>query len=505
MNAPHPYSRPHMTDTLAILVIEDDQADRELLGLFLESSGLSCQITFTDNKEDLRAHLSNSRWDAVVCDHRLPSFTSNDVLTLVGKMRRAPPIIVVSGNIGESAAVQLLLDGASDVVQKDRLGRLGPAISRAITSVELRAATEEAQLALKDSENRFRTLTELAPVGIYLTNIGQQVMYANERFRQITGLSAEQTTGRDWRIALRIEDDAAAYQATEAFASAHDTPLDFETRIVRPDGRVTWIIGQMLAQYDEDEQLTGHIGVLTDISERKRAEIDLVTSEQRLRDLSSHIFLIEEEQRATIAREIHDDIGSSLTGLQMDVAWLKRELADIAATRPEIASRFDDLQRLIKDTGSISRRIAKALRPSILDQGIVPAIQWLALEHERRYGVRCEFAPPDNEPVLDDRISISLFRVVQEALTNIAKHAAATEIEIVLFVRSRELTLEIRDNGRGLQKVRSDSEGGFGLLGMRERIQSIGGWMEVDSLLGRGVTVMIGVPYKPARQAVAQK
>jgi PAS domain S-box-containing protein len=505
MNAPHPYPHPHMTDTLAILVIEDDEADRELIGLFLESSGLSCQATFTDSEEDLRAHLSNARWDAVVCDHRLPSFTSNDVLALVARMRHAPPIIVVSGNIGESAAVQLLLDGASDVVQKDRLGRLGPAISRAITSVELRAATEEAQLALKDSENRFRTLTELAPVGIYLTNIGQQVMYANERFRQITGLSAEQVTGRDWRIALRIEDDTAAYQATEAFALAHDTPLDFETRIVRPDGHDTWIIGQMLAQYDEDDELTGHIGVLTDISERKRAEINLVASEQRLRDLSSHIFLIEEEQRATIAREIHDDIGSSLTGLQMDVAWLKRELVDIAAARPEIASRFEDLQRLIKDTGSISRRIAKALRPSILDQGIVPAIHWLALEHERRYGVRCEFVPPSNEPELGDRVSISLFRVVQEALTNIAKHAAATEVEIVLFVRSRELTLEIRDNGRGLQNVRADSEGGFGLLGMRERIQSIGGWMEVDSLRGRGVTVMIGVPYKPARQAVGQK
>ena len=494
-----------ITRKLHILVAEDDEADRELLSLFIESTGLDCAVTFCKSAEEIRAKLSEQRWDTVICDHRMPHFTSNDALQMMREMRRPPPLIVVSGNIGESAAVQLLHDGAANVVQKDRLGRLGHAISRAVTTWELREASESAQFALKDSENRFRSLTELAPVGIYLTNMGQQVMYANECFRQITGLSTDILVGRDWRMALHIEDDTAAFQATEAFTSSPDTPLDFETRLTRSDGSVTWLIGTMLAQYDEDDDLTGHIGVITDITERKRAEIDLLASEQRLRDLSSHIFLIEEDQRATIAREIHDDIGSSLTGIQMDVAWLKRELAAIVIERPEIGGRLEDLAKLIKETGSISRRIAKALRPGILDQGIVPAIQWLALEHQRRYGVSCEFAPPADEPTLVEGQSISLFRVVQEALTNIAKHAAATEIEIVMFIRPRELTLEIRDNGRGLQKVKSDSEGGFGMLGMRERIQSIGGWMEVDSLLGRGVTVMIGVPYQPAKKRVGQK
>jgi PAS domain S-box-containing protein len=494
-----------ITRKLHILVAEDDEADRELLSLFIESTGLDCETTFCGGAEEMRQRLTDRPWDTVICDHRMPHFTSNDALAMLREMRRPPPLIVVSGHIGESAAVQLLHDGAANVVQKDRLGRLGTAISRAVINLELREASEGAQIALKDSENRFRTLTELAPVGIYLTNTGQQVMYANERFRQFTGLSTEFLVGRDWRMSLHIEDDSSAFLATEAFAASPDVPLEFETRLARSDGSEVWLIGTMLAQYDEDDELTGHIGVITDISERKRAEISLLASEQRLRDLSSHIFLIEEEQRAKIAREIHDDIGSSLTGLQMDVAWLKRELAEVALERPEIGSRLEDLTRLIKDTGSISRRIAKSLRPGILDQGIMPAIQWLSLEHERRYGVRCEFSPPTIEPTLTEGQSISLFRVVQEALNNIAKHAAATEIEIVMFIRPRELTLEIRDNGRGLQKVKSDSEGGFGMLGMRERIQSIGGWMEVDSLLGRGVTVMIGVPYEPAKMRVGQK
>ena len=500
INSPHEIDRK-----LFILVAEHDETDRELLSLFIESTGFASEVTFCSSAEEMRAHLSKRHWDIVICDHRMPHFTSNHALQMMHEMRRPPPLIVVSGHIGESAAVQLLQDGAANVVQKDRLGRLGLAISRAVTNWDLREASEGAQLALKDSEKRFRTLTELAPVGIYLTNIGQQVMYANERFRQITGLTTGVLVGCDWRMALNVEDDTEAFRATEAFATAPDTPLNFETRLERSDGSVTWLIGTMLAQYDEEDDLTGHIGVITDISEQKRAEINLLASEQRLRDLSSHIFLIEEQQRATIAREIHDDIGSSLTGIQMDVAWLKRELATIVSERPEIGDRIEDLAKLIKHTGSISRRIAKALRPGILDQGIVPAVQWLALEHERRYGVRCNFSPPTIEPSLTEGQSISLFRVVQEALTNIAKHAAATEIEIVLFIRTRELTLEIRDNGRGLQKVKSDSEGGFGLLGMRERIQSIGGWMEVDSLLGHGVTVMIGVPYETTRKRVGQK
>ncbi|MGA2551714.1 MAG: PAS domain S-box protein [Burkholderiaceae bacterium] len=485
--------------TLRILLIEDDEDDRDLILLNLQQAVVFEWICVS-NAADLRQALFQYRWDVVVSDHRLPGFGSGEAMAMVLKEDPAPPFILVSGHIGETAAVEALKAGAVDFVKKDELSRLGPAVKSALERSELRRAAREAERALRDSEQRFRKLTELSPVGIYLTNARQECIYANEHWYVITGLSPEAALEIDWRIALQIGTDDAAQQATQLFAEDPERPLSFETRIKRKDRSELWVIGQMLPQYNADGDLSGHVGVITDITDRKRSELELVESEKRLRELSSHMVQIEERQRADIAREIHDEIGSSLTGIKIDLAWLKAELRELSDSRADIGAKFEDIDKLVDATAAVSRRLIKALRPSILDHGVVPAIQWQLLEFERRFGIRCHFEPPADEPVLSEQQSVAIFRVLQEALNNIAKHAEASQVEVTLFRRKRELTIEIRDNGKGLPGGKAERAGSFGVIGMRERIASLGGWLEIGGAPGSGVSLMIGIPYGDVTQ-----
>jgi len=490
-------SPPH---AIQILLIEDNQEDRDLLALHLRESALPFELSCVANQSTLAHALAQKRWDIVISDHRLPGFSSREALAMVRGLDPAPPFILVSGHIGEAAAVEALVEGAVDFVKKDSLSRLASVIRRVLLATELRDSVRATELALRASEKRFRTLTELSPAGIYLTNARQECVYVNEQWCAITALSAKAALGRDWRGCLQIDSDDAAHQSTSIFAEDPERPLSFESRITRAEHGEVWVIGQMLPQFDSDQNLIGHVGVITDITERKHSELQLVESEKRLRELSSHMVQIEENQRAMIAREIHDEIGSSLTAIKIDLAWLKDELGQQFDARPELQTKLQDLEKLTDTTAAVSRRLIKALRPSILDHGIVPAIQWQLLEFERRFRVRCHFEPPKDEPQLTEEQSVAVFRILQEALNNVAKHSGATQVEVTLFKRIRELTLEIRDNGRGLKGGKAERRGSFGVIGMRERIASLGGWLEIGGAEGQGVSIMIGIPHGATKQ-----
>ncbi len=356
--------------------------------------------------------------------------------------------------------------------------------------------------ALLESEERFRTLTEIAPVGIFLTDATQHCVYVNERWTEITGLSASEADGKDWRVCLQTQ--GTTLQATALFAADPTVPLSFENPIENPDRQTTWVIGQMRPYRDGQGQIIGHLGVITDITDRKSAELARQQSEQRLRELSAHMTLSEERQRAQIAREIHDDIGSSLTGMKIDLLRLK----ELTAAIPEAQDKIAAFNRLLDSTAASSVRIAKALRPSILDDGIVPAIDWQLREFAKRMDIDTEFAEPEREPGLTPDQSIALFRVVQEALNNVAKHAQAKHVDVVLFQHDDELTLEIRDDGKGLPVERSGNERverrrAFGITGMRERITSLGGWLDITGAPGKGTTVMVGIPMLPGAPRAA--
>ena len=230
-----------------------------------------------------------------------------------------------------------------------------------------------------------------------------------------------------------------------------------------------------------------------EIAERKLAEAHLRDSEERLRALTARLQSVREEERTTISREIHDELGQALTALKMDLTWLsERTKSD---SKP-VAAKFKSMFDLIDDTIRSVRRIASGLRPEILDEaeGLATAIGWQAKDFQARTGIRCKIDLPPDLPALDTERTTATFRIFQEMLTNVARHAAATRVEISLKVDSRMLTLEVQDNGKGIAEGTMRGPKSLGLLGMRERAALLGGDMRIAGKPGEGTKVTVSIP-----------
>ncbi len=221
---------------------------------------------------------------------------------------------------------------------------------------------------------------------------------------------------------------------------------------------------------------------------RERADLELGASRQRLRELAQHLQTSVEMERAAIAREIHDDVGGSLTALKFDLAWMARH-----STSAELLARLSSAQETVTLAIEASQRIMHNLRPAILEQGLLAALQWMAARFERRTGVSCQLRCPPEVPRLPAGVPLVAYRTAQEALTNISKHAQASRVEIDLSMAGGVLSLEVSDNGRGLSADDLAKEKSFGIRGLHERAGTVGGWVDLSSGPG-GTTLILSIP-----------
>ena len=232
--------------------------------------------------------------------------------------------------------------------------------------------------------------------------------------------------------------------------------------------------------------------------EARTAVAALAQSERKLHALTQHLERAKEDERRAIAQEIHDDIGGALTALKFELVRLGRALPD-ASVRPQ----FDAISQLLESAVVASHRIQHALRPAVLDAGLVAALEWLLRGFSDRSGIKFEFqANREDFEIAPDRAA-AVYRVAQEALTNIRKHARAKHVHAQLFAHGDEITLEIDDDGEGFDASALQATPGFGVSGMIERARGLGGWAEVSSSQGRGTTVMFSIPTSPDRSTHA--
>jgi signal transduction histidine kinase len=225
---------------------------------------------------------------------------------------------------------------------------------------------------------------------------------------------------------------------------------------------------------------------------RDQADRELDESKQRLRELAQHLQNSIEQERTAIAREIHDDVGGSLTALKFDLAWIARH-SDSAAVLGRVNSALETVTLAIDS----SKRIMHNLRPAILEQGLVAALQWLASRFEKRTGTECTIRLPRIPHDLPAGVPLVAYRTAQEALTNISKHAQATRVELDLSLAGGVLSLEISDNGIGLDADDLAKARSFGIRGLHERAGTVGGWVDLSSS-STGTTLILSVPLGPA-------
>ncbi|WP_288380694.1 histidine kinase [uncultured Massilia sp.] len=231
-------------------------------------------------------------------------------------------------------------------------------------------------------------------------------------------------------------------------------------------------------------------GVMSNITASKQEQEEVVRSRARLAELTEHIEQVKEQERTRIAREIHDDLGGNLTAIKMALSMMAARLPE---DRPQLLEKANYLDDLVDRTIEAVHRISLDLRPTMLDLGIVAALEWQAREFEKQVGIACVFRGPGEDIVLDDDHTAALFRIFQEALTNIAKHAGATRVTVSLRREGEHLLLAICDNGRGIQAADRLKPQSFGLRGMSERAKALGGTLALSAAPGGGTMVTIKI------------
>ncbi|HJW24491.1 MAG TPA: PAS domain-containing sensor histidine kinase [Rhodocyclaceae bacterium] len=348
---------------------------------------------------------------------------------------------------------------------------------------------------LLEGEQRFRQVVECAPDAIYVQTRGR-FAYVNAAALALFGAGApDDVLGRPVRERFHPDVREAVGERIRGLKERQENVPAAEEKILRLDGAVVDVeVSAVPFRYGDDN---GALVFLRDITERKRAdaavrasEADLARSRQKLRALSAHNEFRLEQERRSIAREIHDELGQLLTALKMECALLRRQYPDDSL----LQKKMETMNSLLDSTIGVARHVVSNLRPPALDHGIIPAIEWLAEDFSLRWEVPCRLELDADDILLDDTRATALFRIVQESLTNVARHAEAGEVVVSLQRQGPLLQLRIRDNGRGFDPAVVAKKRGFGLQGMRERAIAFDGTMRICATPGAGTTLTVKIP-----------
>jgi PAS domain S-box-containing protein len=328
-------------------------------------------------------------------------------------------------------------------------------------------------------EDRYFLLIEaVQDYAIFMLDPAGNVSSWNPGAQRIKGYSHDEIIGRHFSAFYTDEDIAAGKPARELAIAAAEGRVEDEGWRVRRDGSRFWANVTISAVRDASGTLLGFAKVTRDMTDRLR-----LTELQHARELSAHVQSALENERASIARELHDDLGQQLAALKMQLSTLDAG-AQIAAMQTQIDTII----------GSV-RRIAAGLRPPVLDDlGLFAAIDWLVCDVRRRYDLTIQLHIEGEEDGIDTSASTSVFRLVQEALTNVVRHAQASEVHIAIACTRSRCTLTIEDDGCGADVTRGRAAGTFGLLGMGERVRQLGGVIEFRSAPGEGFRILVEIP-----------
>ena len=374
-----------------------------------------------------------------------------------------------------------------------RTRELQGAIAQLTEEIRERLKTET---SLRESESRFRSVYNTSLHGIAIFDPGDGIIAeANRKFHEMLGHGREELCGKSWFRQIHREDGLSAQaHVHDSFSGPKEAGLR-EYRFWGAGGRVLWGRVALSIIPGEDGRQSLMAGMVDDVTDRHRYMEDLLKYQEELRSLAVYLQTAREAERVLIAREIHDELGQMLTALKMDAVLLEGQVAGaIPSARPKLESMKATLDATI---GTV-KRIAKELRPNLLDHfGLVAAIEVHMKEFAERTGIKCQAVLRPNGSSMDRGLSISVFRVCQEALTNIARHANARRARVRLTEETGLLCLTIVDDGRGISPREISDCSSLGLIGIRERVRPLGGGFPIRGIRGRGTVLSVKIPVHP--------
>ncbi|HXX57865.1 MAG TPA: PAS domain S-box protein [Thermodesulfovibrionales bacterium] len=393
-------------------------------------------------------------------------------------------------------------DGTDFAAALESVLSAGQTIRTVMIDVRERMRTED---ALRESEERFRLIAESSTDVIFQVDRDGRLVYCSPS-AQLYGFDSTRVGGMSFERFFEPGEFLKARETLQKVLSGERLSL-LDFKMQRADG-TPMDVEISVSPVTKDGIIVGVQGVARDVTERREMECALLAakdelearvqerteelkrSEESLRNLTAHLEAVREEERAHIAREIHDELGQSLTALKMDVSWLGNKYKD----HDTVFEKTKSMSDMIDETIMTVQKIISELRPSILDTlGTVAAIEWLAGEFHRRVGIPCKVSFSRGHIDLDKDRSTAVFRVFQEALTNVARHAKATRVEASVKWGD-DIILTVKDNGKGITKERLSDPESFGLIGMRERVKFFGGEIDIRGRADKGTTVTMRMP-----------
>ncbi|MFN0172709.1 MAG: histidine kinase [Bryobacteraceae bacterium] len=350
----------------------------------------------------------------------------------------------------------------------------------------------EKVFTLQGADHTYRVFVERMNEGAAVLSADHTVLHCNRRFAQLLGGGIKGVIGSAMQSWVWPDDrgrlDALLRRATQGNCRG-------EVRLQSRKGASLPVHLSLNPLRLESTQAVCMIA--SDLSAVKRVEQKLRASSEQSRNLAARLLSVREEERTRIAREVHDELGQALTAVKIDLAWLASRLPSRNAPMIErIRCTLELADSIIQSV----RRISTDLRPGVLDLGLAAAVEWQAQEFQARTGIQCKVRLLTRE-VFAPEVSTALFRILQETLTNVARHAKATRVEVVKQKQDDRLVLRISDNGQGFDQANPCLSGSLGLLGMRERAAMLGGGVKISSAPGKGTRVTAWIPLRPPEES----
>ncbi len=357
-----------------------------------------------------------------------------------------------------------------------------------------RDITKQKQIenALKESELRFRTIFQSVSVGIIVLDADLSIGALNSSFEDMTGFTAQDFANKSIFDLVHPDDLVNYKNGIKKLQAGKETTIELQVRYYSKQKNIIWSKTACSVVKKDLKQVQYIILMIDDITLIKNAEDKLRISQMELRNLSTHLQAVKEEESIRIAREIHDELGQNLTALKMDISWLNIKLAQQDS---EIKNKLKSVKTLIDETIKTVQQIAYELRPIILDDlGLVAAIEWQVEELENRTDLKISLLIDSKSIHISQDRAIILFRIFQESMTNILRHSKATKVVIHLYEDNNKIFLEIQDNGIGIETNKIFASDSLGLIGMRERVRSCGGTLDISGKANKGTLVSVTIP-----------
>ena len=346
---------------------------------------------------------------------------------------------------------------------------------------------------LKKSQERLYEAQRIAHIGNWDWGVVTNMLHWSDEIYRIFGLTPKQFGATfDAFLDTVHPDDRKAVRTALDEAVNGGQPYSLDHRIVLPGGEIRIVHEQGEVLFNDQAKPVRMVGTVQDVTNQKMAEEELRDSREKLRNLNAHLQSVREKERTEIAREIHDEFGTILTALKIDLSWLEKKLPQEKRLLVEKTRKSLDL---INAAIKAVQRISSELRPGILDHlGLASAVEWHVKEFGSRTGIACDISVDMDNTDLDKDLSTTIFRILQEALTNIARHAEATEVGIGLRDKEGLLSLSVVDNGKGIREEQLSAHDSFGLMGIKERVKHWSGDVTIRGIRNKGTTITVNIP-----------